>query len=190
MFFRASLIVAFATIAACGPLPEEMTGGMPGPVLQTDADVAAPGTGGATGKVDALPPAEATGGAQAGTGGQGGGMAPDAMPAATGGHSGSDAGAAPKADAMPVKYLGCFDPDKLTSETMCARPNPKAETGFDWQRKDGHRCAICKWKRPTSSVLDQRSGCTLAVEVNPQFQGDNTDPTPVLCVMSCGECAY
>jgi hypothetical protein len=107
------------------------------------------------------------------------------MPAAaSGGHSGSDAGAAPKADAMPTKYLGCFDPDQLAAETMCSRPNPKSRLGADFARQDGHRCAICKWKRPTSSVLDQRSGCTLAVEPT------ELDPVAVLCVMSCGECAY
>jgi hypothetical protein len=199
MLFRASLIVVFAFVAACGGMPEDLGSTMPGPVLQTDADVPAPAaTGGLSGHVDALPPApapQATGGAQAATGGQGGQgggqPAPDAMPAGTGGTVGSDAGAAPKADGgTPAKYLGCFDPDKLAAETMCTRPNPTSPLGADFARKDGLRCAICKWKRPTSSVLDQRSGCTLAVEVNHDYTTSNMDPTPVLCVMSCGECAF
>jgi hypothetical protein len=196
---RVIALAALLITAACGETPGAAPGGPMQMRMQTDAEAPGPapvGQGGAPGHVDghvdAMPAPAATGGAQGATGGAGGSAQVDAMPA-TGGRTGSDAGIpdATAADGGAGKpYAFCYLNRTIASVVSCNRPNPKIEAQYEWARKDGYRCVTCTFHRLQGIATDPVSGCLLPVTTGGDFMTDNKDPTPVLCVAACGECAY
>lgn len=189
-------------IAACGPVhgdpmelqaPDAGTGA--GGALAA-AGGAPAGSGGAAGAAMGGSAGAGAGGAPAGSGGAPagqGGASVDAMPAQPDMRPPTPDMRPPTPDTRPAdlappvpEYPPCSNNGPLYSVSGCGHLGADYEPVPRW--KHGYRCASCFWKKPTdgANYTDRKWGC-LVQATNP----DTLKPDGfLLCVASCGECAY